>query len=313
MRADRCTNCGVEMTGVVLTSPDAPEPEAAAPAAAAGSAPAWSAEAAFANRPAALPTGVVRPPATGWELYRIKPLAGLANATYALLGVSMLAALALVVTRLQHAFLIDDLLNGRYGLDVADDVDAANDRVMAVYLVGLLALLATGVVFIIWFHRARKNVELFGLHGPTRGAGWAIGGWFLPIGNFYLPVGVANDVWRGSDSTGRGRGRVPVLAWWWTAWCLWLIANRVVFTLTGWDDRIDLARSADRARDVRTADYWMAASGVMAVIAGVAAIVLVQRVTAMQTQRVRELWQLNAVPPAQPPAGPTAVSVDRDL
>lgn len=62
----------------------------------------------------------------------------------------------------------------------------------------MLALLATATVFIVWFHRVRTNAGVFAPDLQSRGAGWAIGGWFIPIGNLWIPRGVAGDVLRAS-------------------------------------------------------------------------------------------------------------------
>ena len=49
----------------------------------------------------------------------------------------------------------------------------------------LLALLAAGVVFIVWLWRVRWNAEMFcrGEHRFTRG--WVIGCWLVPVVNLW--------------------------------------------------------------------------------------------------------------------------------
>jgi hypothetical protein len=44
-----------------------------------------------------------------------------------------------------------------------------------------LALLAAGVVFMVWLWRARGNAELFCSGQHRRGCGWVIGGWSCPV------------------------------------------------------------------------------------------------------------------------------------
>jgi hypothetical protein len=86
----------------------------------------------------------------------------------------------------------------------------------------LLALLAAGVMFIVWLWRARGNAELFCYGKHRRGRGWVIGGWFCPVVNLWFPKQIVDDVIAASDS------RTPplfpdlrhiprhglVLAWW---------------------------------------------------------------------------------------------------
>ncbi|MGQ0617139.1 MAG: DUF4328 domain-containing protein [Acidimicrobiia bacterium] len=80
-----------------------------------------------------------------------------------------------------------------------------------------LGFLATAVVFIIWQHRHATNAER--LAGPLRlGPGWAVGGWFVPIGNLVLPALQLREASRASDPGPlppgtRGRPAGIILAW----------------------------------------------------------------------------------------------------
>ncbi|HMI34910.1 MAG TPA: DUF4328 domain-containing protein [Propionibacteriaceae bacterium] len=85
-----------------------------------------------------------------------------------------------------------------------------------------LALLAAGVVFIVWLWRARGNAELFCYGQHRRGRGWVIGGWFCPVVNFWFPKQIVDDVIAASDPRTPplfpDLRRIPrhglVLAWW---------------------------------------------------------------------------------------------------
>ncbi|MEU4497552.1 DUF4328 domain-containing protein [Streptomyces sp. NPDC023998] len=97
----------------------------------------------------------------------------------------------------------------------------------AVGIVQGVAQFATAVVFIIWFHRVRANADVFAPDLQRRGRGWAIGGWFVPIGNFYLPRAIAADIWAASRQDPYGRGKQEphtIVNVWWIAW---LVANLV--------------------------------------------------------------------------------------
>jgi len=61
-----------------------------------------------------------------------------------------------------------DLLNGAALLDTALSI-----------LFGV-TLLASAVLLTTWLYRARKNLEAFPGAEVTMGAGWAVGGWFVP-------------------------------------------------------------------------------------------------------------------------------------
>lgn len=55
-----------------------------------------------------------------------------------------------------------------------------------------LGSLVVYVIFIVWFHRAATNGRDLGI-SARRSPGWAVGGWFIPIGNLFLPFQSASD------------------------------------------------------------------------------------------------------------------------
>jgi hypothetical protein len=54
-------------------------------------------------------------------------------------------------------------------------------------IVQLVTYVIGGVVFIVWFHRAYGNLGALGVDRPRHGRGWAIGAWFIPIANVFIP------------------------------------------------------------------------------------------------------------------------------
>jgi hypothetical protein len=85
----------------------------------------------------------------------------------------------------------------------------------------MVALVAAGVLVIIWLWRARKNLDAF--PGAPRGmrAGWAIGGWFIPFANLVIPFRVTATVARAS----LWRSKTPPLVGWW--WAMWILGSCV--------------------------------------------------------------------------------------
>jgi hypothetical protein len=89
----------------------------------------------------------------------------------------------------------------------ADDPDLLNQAAVAELIVTLPLVpvgLAAIVLVITWFYRARKNLDAFPGAGPTMSAGWAIGGWFVPLANLVIPgrvmANIARDsLWRARD------------------------------------------------------------------------------------------------------------------
>ncbi|MHC8561992.1 DUF4328 domain-containing protein [Streptomyces albidoflavus] len=69
-----------------------------------------------------------------------------------------------------------------------------------------LVYFASIVVFLVWFRRGRVNAEVFDPYGHTLRRGWAVGSWFVPFANLWLPRRVAVDTWRASASPAGRRG-----------------------------------------------------------------------------------------------------------
>jgi hypothetical protein len=114
-----------------------------------------------------------------------------------------------------------------------DERHAANRLLGATALVFLAILIATTIAFIVWTWRSVKNNELLGRVRPRHTAGWSIGGWFVPIGNLWIPVQIMQDLWQGSDPTvsgnrdWRGLPRSPLIGCWWG-----LFLTSRIFTIT---------------------------------------------------------------------------------
>lgn len=236
-------------------------------------------------------SGFAAPPRTARP---VRVPSGLATALYVLLGLSVIAdMLALVASALEFSYF------GRLEITPWDADPAEADAVDAFYGItavgGLLLYLATGVVFIIWFHRVRLNAEPLGSGWPQRfSPGWAIGSWFIPLANLWIPMRIAVDVWNASDPGARHGGPSP--AWpggggprgpaggvggaglvlcWWLAW----VGG---YLLSG------LTRAMDTTTEVTDyggmqAVYAVEMAGlVVGVAAGVLAILVVRRITTMQ-------------------------------
>lgn len=115
------------------------------------------------------------------------------------------------------------LLLATLGDGSALTIDAAlGDSVGAATFAGF-ASLGTGIAFAVWTLRVYSNLEPLGADQPRYGKGWAIGGWLVPVLNYWRPKQIVNDAWRAADPAlplGRtqewhGRPVALILDWWW--------------------------------------------------------------------------------------------------
>jgi Domain of unknown function (DUF4328) len=206
-----------------------------------------------------------------------KPVAGLGTAVVVLL------ALVIAVDVVQIAVLITRLLVlGRVIEDptaITEDQLATNDAVTALAILApIAAVIVTGIVFVVWFYRARVNAEAYRTVPQRRAKGWAIGSWICPVVNLWFPKQMVEDVWSASDPaapTGSEGRRQHGLVWaWWLCYLGWIASYQVIRRLPN-----------QTLEDMRA----LAGAGVIEAAAEIAAaglaILVVRRITGLQQRR----------------------------
>ncbi|OKI86410.1 hypothetical protein AMK11_14435 [Streptomyces sp. CB02414] len=215
------------------------------------------------------------PPAPGPVL---RSPVGLAQAVTVLLGVVIVADLLIVAASLNMRSLMGKVASG--GVVDFDEGEAnrADYAMAGSAMLYVIAMLATAVVFVIWFHRVRHNAEVFAPDTQSRTPGWAIACWFIPIANLWIPRGIAADVLRAAqpDPYGGAPRHRGLLNAWWGAWVWAMVFDRYA------------SRTYDKAQDVDAihdaAGLVMASAGFDA-LAAVLAILFVRRLTAAQHEK----------------------------
>jgi hypothetical protein len=80
-------------------------------------------------------------------------------------------------------------------------------------------LVATVILFLVWFRRARINAERSSWR-QRRARAWAVWGWIIPIGNLWIPFQLMGDVWRAGLPPERRTSTAWLPAVWWVSWLL---------------------------------------------------------------------------------------------
>ncbi|MHB0915094.1 MAG: DUF4328 domain-containing protein [Thermoleophilia bacterium] len=186
------------------------------------------------------------------------------------------------------------LLQFLQGISSGEPVDDARaegiDSRQAV--IGILqggSFLACAIVFLMWFHRAHKNLKVGGLDGLRYTPGWAVGGFFVPFLNLVRPFQVMKEVWAGStylshpreEESWRAVSHAPHVGWW---WALFLIMS-FVGNASG-----RLMLRADSLEELLAAGWVTLASDLIDIPAAFVALFLVRRVTDLQ-ERARTRLQ----------------------
>ncbi|MFD5320118.1 DUF4328 domain-containing protein [Streptomyces sp. NPDC127098] len=215
---------------------------------------------------------------------------GLATALTVLLTVCAGLYLLVAAAASRMRTTVSDIQDGNLPtLQEAQDVDDFYNGAIALQALGLLA---TGIVFIIWFHRIRVNAEVFDPAGQRMGRGWAIGAWFVPVVNFWFPKKIANDAWRASTPWGVDPARGVVNAW----WVLWLLLTLADFSAQVQDLGGEGLGNAEDLDALGNQASILTLSGVLGVAAAVLAILFVRRLS----QRQQTKFDQGPIPPLTP-------------
>jgi heme/copper-type cytochrome/quinol oxidase subunit 2 len=169
-------------------------------------------------------------------------------------------------------------------------VEATANEVQAA-IVGLKAILfvASGIAFLLWFHRAYRNLRALGNRTTEYSPAGAVGWWFVPIASLVVPCQMAMEIWRGShpkniDPLSPKKVRhCWLVGWWWAFFVVMCILGDV---------------PAMVSKDCMT---WYC---IASVPAGVLAILFIRGVDRNQESRheIIQMRQLEAA--AQPVAAP---------
>jgi len=169
MLCSRCRHyAATRPDGLCSNCPHAPVPPGADPAA----------QQPGAVLPVAPPLGVapMAPPVGGAGSLR-SPV-GLGKAAAILLGVVIAADLFAIGVDVNMYEVAGSIADGAFGASAdrkADRADMLNGMAGSIQVT---MMLATMVVFLVWFHRVRVNAEVFAADRHSKARGWAVWGWF---------------------------------------------------------------------------------------------------------------------------------------
>ena len=146
---------------------------------------------------------------------------GVSLATQVLTGISGLLALLGVAATTYGYTLSRKFLDGSGSYDQQRGGTAVIG--VTVGLIDVFAL-ATAVLFMIWLFKSAKLSAVLAPGQQTLGAGWAIGGWFIPLAFLVLPRLVVGGVWRAAeplrDQPSPRRPHTFLVTAWWITFCI---------------------------------------------------------------------------------------------
>jgi hypothetical protein len=139
-----------------------------------------------------------------------------------------------------------------------------------------------GIIVIMWLARARANADALYPAPHRLGAGWAIGSWFVPVANLFLPVLVVLDVVKASNPAGRS---IPQVAVWWAGWIGGSVATPLGIAVTLTSD--PLTRSGPAALAL-----FVLISAVLYTVAAIGFTGIAKNVAGWQDERIAQAGQV---------------------
>lgn len=222
----------------------------------------------------------------------------LANLLMAVLAVNIVMQLAAIGLTFTHIDLLYKIMEETTAVARAQR-QAGEAREAVMRIVQLIAFTLSAVTFLIWLHRAYKNLKPLGAERRYSTA-LAVGAFIVPIINLVLPFQIFQEMWRASDpETIAVSGAKSVTAFiedssksllvvvWWGLWLLTIINLVVAYR---WQVSWQILNE-----EIITS-WLIIMLSLLLILNSIVTIVLVKKITDRQDEKIKRLAALAAPP-----------------
>jgi hypothetical protein len=157
--------------------------------------------------------------------YAFYDMRGTVTSLRVLLWLGIVVTLVAAASDFMQLQLMSDVMAGR--LITASEADANDARQGMIGVAQVALYLVTVVVFLRWLYHTNSNAHTLASGSMRFTPGWAVGWYFVPILNFWMPFQVMKEIWQVSQEGAkyhRPNGQVIV---WWTFFLSAAILSRV--------------------------------------------------------------------------------------
>jgi hypothetical protein len=214
---------------------------------------------------------------SGGDAYSFRDPSALVKWTARCLLAQLAAAgVALVVGGLECEVLVG-IRDGAYATrEAALAAAVASDaRARIVGILQTAIYVASAVVILCWIHRANRNARALGARGLRFTPGAAVGWYFVPIANLWMPYRAMKETWQASRRPDAWSAEpIPPLVRGW--WLLWLVESALG------NASFRLAMGAEEVDALLRANAVALAADLFVLPLCVVFLVLVRRIDAMQ-------------------------------
>ncbi len=204
--------------------------------------------------------------------------------SYLLTATIVVAVLSILSNYMQ----INLLSRAASGELIGDGEATANDnRQVVVSIAQFLLYFSTGILFLMWFHRAHRNLPSLGVTNLRFTPRWAVGCFFVPIISLVRPFQVAREIWNASDPEStdprswRNLATPAVVGWWWGMFLATAILAYAVLLLA--------SGSQDTIEGIQTGTWWLMVSDLTDIPAATVTIQLVRGIDERQAKKFSTL------------------------
>ncbi|GEM_PF-1765372 len=261
---------------------------------------------------AGAPVGAPPPPPLPTVGLRDKPrtVDGLATALMVLFGVALLLSLGGAIKTWSLLRVIDGIPESGGGFGDVINVDSALSDSSTFLALSVLVAVALLILLIIFTYRIHQNIDAFGGTNTRLSHGWAIGGWFVPLANFVLPLLCLIDADQGAHLEPGGDTNIRRAKWsriilvWWL-----LFSAGYVLNFIGTTTAVSLAPVESQSVEVGIVDnptdafgaYSLVLVGQVLLLA--AAVAAVKAIHTIWRNQKRQIERLGQVQPEVAPLG----------
>jgi Domain of unknown function (DUF4328) len=222
----------------------------------------------------------------------------LANLVMAFLVVNIVVQLVAIGLAFMHIDLLYKIMEEITTVSRAQQ-QAGEARQTVMRIVQLVAFTVAAVAFLIWLHRAYKNLKPLGAE-PRYSPAWVVGAFLVPLVNLVLPFQIFQEMWRASDPDAiavsgakslniitEDSSKSLLVVVWWGFWLLTIINLVIAYR---WH------MSWQILNEEIIASWLIITLSLLLIIDSIVTIVLVKKITDRQDEKNRRLAEL-AMPP----------------
>ena len=184
------------------------------------------------------------------------------------------------------------------GEEVTDsDIDAHDSLVIILAILYFGTYVGCVVLFLMWKHKASKNLAPLGVSNQRFSPRWAVAYYFIPILNLFRPYQVMKEIYLRSG----GGGTTPsysILTAWWGMWIISEFINNRIARQFFKEHNID---------DLIALNYASIVGDFLTIVAGILVFVVVSRITTNQETSWSKIAETeeNRMPPIPPKSFPS--------